>query len=158
MPAEVEFCSRETQEKVDILCNHFFQNSLFDHSVHADTCFHFNNRCRIGRDENSYDIHRLRWDCGRSCRHRGISTARRPGLGKNLRQGTGIGLILGLGFGIYDGFVLYASRHERYALLNIESHRIAWSVPRLVMTSDVPSDGKSKGLFDFRFDALRYRF
>ena len=76
-----------------------------------------------------------------------------PDWDKNLRRGTGIGIILGLGFGIYDGFVR-ASHRERYALLNVESRQIAWSLPRLVMTA---ADQRA-GLYDFRFDALRYRF
>ena len=81
-----------------------------------------------------------------------------PDWTKNLRRGTGIGLILGLGFGIYDGFVLRASHYNRYALLNVESNLIAWSLPRLVMAPDLPSNAKSIGSFDFRFDALHYRF
>ena len=81
-----------------------------------------------------------------------------PDWTKNLRRGTGIGLILGLGFGIYDGFVLGATHRNHRALFNVESRGVSWSVPQLVMTTEMSLAYKGSELFGFRFDALRYRF
>jgi hypothetical protein len=74
-----------------------------------------------------------------------------PDWDTNLRRGTGIGIIAGLAFGIYDGFLSRRSPYDRYGMLNIESRRLDWSLPRVVVT---PSGGR----FELRFDAVHYRF
>ena len=80
-----------------------------------------------------------------------------PDWTKNLRRGTGIGIILGLGFGIYDGFVLRPSQSNRRALLTIESRQFNWSMPQIAITSSPFINARVRS-FDFRLDALRYRF